>query len=283
MNGIQIGIIGGTGGMGRWFEKYFTDNGHQVLVAGRKTEVTYHDLVDKCRVLAISTPLAPALEIIGKIGPTLREDQLLIDFCSQKERIVERMADITPADVIGTHPMFAPNTPSISGLNVIVCPARDRNGWLPWLESLFSEKGAVVTRMDPAEHDRKMAMAQSLMHFLTLSLGRMLQCFDLSAAEAFRFATPIFRINIDLIGRLLSQDINLYAELVSDNKYAPEILESLSAAMDDCRKAFFSGERQSALAFMESIRGFLGDDFCQQALDETTRSLSVMYEPKEKG
>lgn len=279
MNSLTIGIIGGTGGMGRWFEKYFTDSGHQVLVAGRKTALRYRDLVEKCRVLAISTPLEPALEIIAAIGSTLRQDQLLIDFCSQKERIVDRMTGVTAADVIGTHPMFAPNTPSISGLNVIVCPARDNNGWLPWLESLFSEKGAVVTRMDPAEHDRKMAMAQSLMHFLTLSLGRMLQCLDVTAADAFRFATPIFRINIDLIGRLLAQDINLYAELVSDNKYAPEILESLSAAMDDCRKAFFSGERQPALDFMASIRDFLGNDFCQQALDETTRSLSVMYEP----
>lgn len=278
MTSMKIGIIGGTGGMGRWFEKYFTDGGHRVLIAGRNTTLSYNDLVARCRVLAISTPLEAALEIIDAVGPGLRPEQLLIDFCSQKERIVEHMTAVTRADVIGTHPMFAPNTPDIRGLNVILCPARDKNGWLPWLESLFLGKGAVLTRMDPAEHDRKMAMAQSLMHFLTLSLGRMLQRFDLSAAEAFRFATPIFRINIDLIGRLLAQDINLYAELVSDNKYAPEILENLSVAMDECRNAFFSGGKGPALDFMASIRDFLGDDFCQQALDETTRSLSVMYE-----
>ena len=279
MNSVTIGIIGGTGGMGRWFEKYFKDFGYQVLIAGRKTALTYQDLAARCRVVAISTPLEPALEIIDAVGPVLRKDQLLVDFCSQKERIVEKMKTATAADVIGTHPMFAPNTPAIHGLNVIICPVRDRNGWLPWLETLFSEKGAVVTRMDPAEHDRKMAMAQSLMHFMTLSLGRMLQRLDLSAAEAFRFATPIFRINIDLIGRLLAQDINLYAELVSNNHYAPEILDVFFAAMDDCRKAFFSGKKQTAMDFMESIRRFLGEDFCRQALDETTRSLSVMYEP----
>lgn len=278
MNSVTIGIIGGTGGMGRWFEKYFTDNGHQVLIAGRKTALGYHDLAARCRVVAISTPLAPALEIIDSIGPVLRADQLLLDFCSQKEIIVGRMTAATAADVIGTHPMFAPNTPAINGLNVIVCPGRDTRGWLPWLETLFSVNGGVVTRMDPAEHDKKMAMAQSLMHFLTLSLGRMLQQFDLTAAEAFRFATPIFRINIDLIGRLLAQDINLYADLVSNNKYAPDILATFFAAMDDCRKSFFSGERRDALDFMESIRTFFGDDFCRQALAETTRALGTMYQ-----
>ena len=279
MNSVTIGIIGGTGGMGRWFEKYFTDNGHQVLIAGRKTKLRYHDLAARCRVVAISTPLQPALGIIESIGPSLRADQLLMDLCSQKGTIVERMAAATSADVIGTHPMFGPNTPYLNGQNVIVCPARDRNGWLPWLEAMFSADGGVVTRMEPSAHDKKMAMAQSLMHFLTLSLGRMLQRLDITPAEAFRFATPIFRINIDLIGRLLAQDISLYAELVRHNKYAPDILQTFAAAMDDCQTAFFSNGEQPTLDFMESIRAFLGDDFCRRALTETSRALGVMYRP----
>jgi prephenate dehydrogenase len=278
MSSVTIGIIGGTGGMGRWFEKYFTDNGHRVLIAGRKTALTYHDLADRCRVVAISTPLQPALVIVESIGPLLRADQLLMDFCSQKETIVDRMAAVTEADVIGTHPMFAPNTPSIAGLNVIVCPARDRNGWLPWLETLFSANDAVVTRMDPAEHDKKMAMAQSLMHFLTLSLGRMLQHLGVTPQEAFRFATPIFRINIDLIGRLFSQDITLYAELVRNNRYAPDVLQRFSAATDETRQAFFGGDEEQTLTYMKSIGAFFGEEFCERALAETTRSLSSMYQ-----
>ncbi|MEW6077252.1 MAG: prephenate dehydrogenase/arogenate dehydrogenase family protein [Thermodesulfobacteriota bacterium] len=278
MDSVTIGIIGGTGGMGRWFEKYFTDCGHRVLIAGRKTALTYHDLARQCRVVAISTPLNPALEIIESIGPALREDQLLVDFCSQKEAIVARMAAATRADVIGTHPMFAPNTPSLQGLNVIVCPARDLHGWLPWLEGLFAAGGGVVTRMDPAEHDRKMAMAQSLMHFLTLSLGRMLQHLEVTPQEAFLFATPIFRINVDLIGRLFSQDITLYAELVRDNRHAPEMVRRFSDAMEETRRAFAGKDMERTLSYMKSIGAFFGKEFCDQALTETTRALSVMYQ-----
>ncbi len=282
MNNATIGIIGGTGGMGRWFEKYFTANGHPVLIAGRKTQLTYSDLIAQCRVVAISTPLAPALDIIDDIGTLLEADQLLIDFCSQKELIVERMAAATAADVIGTHPMFAPNTPYLHGQNIILCPARDRAGWLPWLEKMFVADGGVVTRMDPAEHDKKMAMAQSLMHFLTLSLGRMLQRLNIRPEEALRFATPIFRINVDLVGRLFAQGIELYADLVSNNQSAPDVLKNFTAAMDDCREAFFSGSEKTTLEFMESVRTFFGEDFCRQALDETSRALGTMYESSEE-
>jgi len=281
MNELTIGIIGGTGGMGRWFEKYFTDNGCRVLIAGRRTALTYEDLAARCRVIAISTPLRPALEIVDAIGPSLRPDQLLMDFCSQKEVIVERMAAAAPADVIGSHPMFAPNTPSVRGQNIILCPVRDRAGWLPWLESLLTANGGVVTRLDPAEHDRKMALAQSLMHFLTLSFGRMLQELGLSPGEAFRFATPIFRINIDLVGRLFSQDITLYAELVKNNKYAPEVLERFARAMAETREAFFEKDEARTLAYMESIGDFFGEEFCDQALAETSRALDTMYHPRD--
>ncbi len=278
MSGLTIGIIGGTGGMGRWFEKFFTDNGYRVLIAGRKTELTYHDLAGKCRVVVLSTPLQPALEIIESIGPALGPDQLLVDLCSQKEMILERMTAATTADVIGTHPLFGPDTPSVYGQNVIVCPVRDKGGWFSWLESLFSAKGGVVTRMDPAEHDRNMALTQSLMHFLTLSLARLLQRLDLTTEDALRFATPIFRINIDLVGRLFAQDINLYQGLVSGNPYAPDILEKFFTAMEECRAALFSGKEKKALDFMESIRAFLREEFCRQALKETSRALETMYQ-----
>ncbi len=279
MNQVTIGIAGGTGGMGRWFETFFTQAGHRVYVAGRKTKRTYADLVHTCDVVALSTPVAAAIDIARDIGPQMRPDQLLIDFCSQKEPIVDAMVAATAADVIGTHPMFSPMTPTIAGQNVILCPARDASGlWFPWLESLLMENGAVVTRMAPAAHDRKMAISQSLMHFLTISLAKALQNIGMTAEESLLFATPIFRLNVDLIGRLFSQDITLYADLVSKNKYAPEVLNAFVAAMDECREAFFETNYDELLSFLGSLYNFIGDDFCQSALAETNSALNGLYQ-----
>jgi len=276
---ITIGIAGGTGGMGRWFEKYFTAAGHRVLIAGRQTELDYLDLAARCRVVVLSTPVRAALEIADRIGPAMGRKQLLMDFCSQKRDIVEKMAALTPADVIGTHPMFAPNTPFLSGQNIILCPARDESGWEGWLREMFCRDGAVVTRMDPAEHDKKMAVAQSLMHFLTLTFARTLQKLDIAPEEAFAFATPIFRFNIDLVGRMFAQDIDLYADLVGNNPHTEEILDVFAAAGHECHQAFFGEPGPDPMPFLNDILGYFGRDFCEQALQETSRALGTMYEP----
>ncbi|MDY6906588.1 MAG: prephenate dehydrogenase/arogenate dehydrogenase family protein [Thermodesulfobacteriota bacterium] len=277
MTAFKIGIAGGTGDMGRWFENIFSGLGHEVLIAGRKTDLTYNDLAKHCDVVILSMPVTAAVEVAGVVGPQMRPGQLLMDFCSQKEPIVKAMADHTPADVIGTHPMFGPHTAALKGQNIILCTARDNSGWTSWLETFFTENQAVVTRMQPEEHDRKMALSQSLMHFLTVSLGRLLQEMDIPPDQAFLFSTPIFRLNVDLIGRLFSQDLDLYAELVRDNKYATEIVDRFSAAMDENRQHFFEGSDTDLMAYLEDLREFIGSRFCENALTETTRALDAMY------
>jgi len=277
MDPVKIGIAGGTGGMGQWFENYFTQAGHAVKVAGRKTRETYEDLVRDCDVVILSMPQKAAMEVAGRVGPAMREDQLLMDFCSQKAGVVAAMAGATRADVIGTHPMFGPSIASLAGQNIILCPARNNHNWLSWVESVFADGGAVVTRMEPEEHDRKMALAQSLKHFLTVSLARMLQTLDIRPDDAFLYATPIFRLNINLIGRLLAQDLSLYADLVSGNPQAPVVVDHFLAAMEESRQVFFSGDEQAAAAYLAEIQKFFGDDFCKKALEETSRVIDAMY------
>lgn len=280
---LKIGIAGGTGAMGRWFETCFNRLGHSVRIAGRKTDLTYGDLADQCDIVILSMPVTAAVEVAADVGPKMRPGQLLMDFCSQKEPIVNAMADHTKADVVGTHPMFGPHTAGLKGQNIILCPARDNNGWAAWLEALFTENEAVVTRMRPDEHDRKMALSQSLMHFLTISLGRLLQEMDISPEQSFLFSTPIFRLNVDLIGRLFSQDLDLYAELVRDNKYATEIIDRFTAAMAENRQHFFAGSDTDLMAYLHDLHRFLGQQFCEEALTETTRALDAMYMGNDAG
>ena len=63
MKHVTIGIIGGTGGMGRWFEQFFMEKGHTVLIAGRTTELTYQELAVRSEVVILSTPLDAAVHI----------------------------------------------------------------------------------------------------------------------------------------------------------------------------------------------------------------------------
>jgi prephenate dehydrogenase len=117
MNPVTIGIIGGTGGMGRLFRELFEKAGHRVLIAGRQTELSYLELTRKSDIVILSTPVDAAIQICEIIGPIMTEDQALMDFCSLKEDIVAAMLKgTTKAEVVGTHPLsFSVREEAING------------------------------------------------------------------------------------------------------------------------------------------------------------------------
>ncbi len=279
MNQVTVGIIGGTGGMGRLFERLFVRAGHRVLIAGRTTELTYRGLVDQSDVIILSTPEESSLHICEDIGPFIPPHKALMDFCSLKQRIVKKMAECTEAEVVGTHPMFGPHTESIQGQNIILCPARGER-WYRWIEAEFKREGAVVSTMLPEDHDRAMAVAQGLTHFLTICMGRTLQKLNMSPADAGPYSTPIFKLKNDLIGRLFAQDPDLYVTLVGGNPYVEDVLKTFLETVDEGKRNLLTGNRSAGLDFLGDIREFLGD-FCDRGLSESNKIMrSVVCSPK---
>lgn len=270
-----IGIIGGTGMMGQWFEAFFKQAGHRVVISGRQTPMTTQQITKTCDVVIISTPIDAAISICSEIGPSLSEHQLLMDFCSLKERIVQKMAESTRAAVIGTHPMFGPFTESINGRNVVICPL-EAGRWVDWLENLLSGNGARVTRMDPAAHDRNMAVVQGLTHLLTICMGKTLQKLDLTPDHINPCSTPIFKLNMDLLGRLFSQDLDLYANLIGKNAYMKDALEVFVNAFNEGKACLINGNNGEKQSYLGEIRTFLGD-FCETGFSESNKILNGMY------
>ncbi len=275
MNQVTIGIIGGKGKMGQWFSRFFTGAGHRVLISDLKTKLQPKDMVKKSDVVILSVPLDTALNLSSKIGPMLSKEQLFMDFCSMKKDIVEAMGRFSSAEVVGTHPLFGPYPDTIDGQNIIFCQGKG-SVWLKWLENEFIKEGAIVTRMNPEIHDRNMAVVQGLTHMLTVCLGRLLQRFDMNPKEVILYSTPVFRINMDLIGRLLSQDLNLYDDLIGGNRYLSEILEEFRSVLNEGKKRLLSGNKGEGAVFMEEISDFFGP-FRQRGLDESNKIIEAIY------
>ncbi|MFH2043879.1 MAG: prephenate dehydrogenase/arogenate dehydrogenase family protein [Pseudomonadota bacterium] len=272
---LSIGIIGGTGGMGRWFEKFYSAAGHRVLISGRTTDITYTDVAKECDVVILSVPLDAAVSISKDIGPLLSDDQLFMDMCSLKEEIVKSMTENTKADVLGTHPLFGPFTDSIKGQNIILCPGRGER-WLKWIGNEYASRGAILCVMGPLTHDRHMAVVQGLTHFTTICMARTLQKMDMNSDNVLSCSTPVFKINYNLIGRLFAQDLDLYKNLISKNKHFKEVLEVFISAMDESNDALLSGQDERAILFMETIREFFKDT-CKDALKESNKIINTLY------
>ena len=169
-------------------------------------------------------PIAATLEVIRRVGPHLPPDALLMDFTSLKEEPVREMLKATTAEVVGCHPLFGPDCPSLAGQNIVLCPGRG-NRWLKRMERLFKKGGACVTVTTPAEHDRMMALVQGLTHLDTILMGLTLRDSGMDASALDAFSTPVFRTKRAIVEKVFNASPELYAGLLAGNPVMEEIFD----------------------------------------------------------
>ncbi len=228
---ISIGIIGGTGGMGKLFSDFFESRGYPVQKASRSTELSIESCAQSNDIVIVTVPIAATLSTIKRIGPLVRPDGLLMDLTSLKTNEVQTMVDYSSSDVIGCHPVFGPTVSSFEKQVIVLTKGRgDR--WFDFISEIFSEAGADVVVSTPEKHDRIMSVVQGLMHFTSISLVKTLMKSGFSEDELNRFSSPVYRIRTDFANRILNQNPELYADIELNN---PETCSILEAYIESCR------------------------------------------------
>ncbi len=238
---MLIGIIGGTGQMGRFFADVFSAAGWDVIVSGRSTPLTNRDVAEQADVVMVSVPIRETARVIAEIAPHLSERQTLCDLTSLKVEPVRSML-ASPARVIGLHPMFGPGAESLRGQTIVVTPARCGQADLALLLDVFERQGAAITITTPEEHDRMMAVIQGLTHFSTLAAAETIRKKGVDVEQSLTFTSPIYRIQMGLIGRLLAQDPDLYGDMLRMNPAVPDVLAALEEAVRDLRSVVESDD-----------------------------------------
>lgn len=249
MDGFEIGIIGGTGGIGWWFARCFREAGHPVHVSGRREGMSLPELAARCRIVIVSVPIAATADVIRQAGPLLPEDSLLMDFTSLKEEPVREMLKATRAEVVGCHPLFGPDCPSLNGQNIILCPGRGK-GWLAWLEAFFAERGARVTMTSPREHDRMMALVQGLTHLETLLTGLTLRDSGAGPAALDAFSTPVFRTKRAIMEKVFASPA-LYAGLLAGNPEMSAILDMYEKNLERLKEMLLNRDAEGLDALLK--------------------------------
>ena len=250
MNEFEIGIIGGTGGIGRWFASFFREEGYPVHVVGRSEGLPLSELTARCRVVIVSVPIAATPDIIRRVGPHLPPDSLLMDFTSLKEEPVREMLKATSAEVVGCHPLFGPDCPSLTDQNIVLCPARGER-WLSRMEGLFTKGGARVAVTTPGEHDRMMAFVQGLTHLDTILMGLTLRESGIPEATLDAFSTPVFRTKRAICEKVFGARPELYAGLLAGNRNIQGILEMYEKNLSALKGLIMNGDSGGLTALMK--------------------------------
>lgn len=278
MKHLTIGIIGGTGRMGQWLVSFFEDAGYQTLIASRHTSLKPIDLSQKSDVVVLSVPINMVEKVIAEIGPHIKEDSLLMDVASLKTRVMELMLKHTKSSVIGTHPLFGPNTRSIKNHAVVLCPGRG-DKWFAWLSNLFKEKGVKIKITTPEEHDRMMSIIQGLTHLSTIAMAYTMKALNVNIDESMEYATPIYRLKLNIMGRLFAQNLILYRDIEVLNPYARKIATTFLHSVKEIVKMVEEGDMNKFAESLKAIGDFVGD-FRPIGLKETNKLFGEMLDKK---
>jgi prephenate dehydrogenase len=271
---MKAGIIGGTGHMGQLFVPVFERAGYDVQVSGRKTPLTNAALAQDCDLVIVSVPIHDTVRVIGEIAPLLSPDQLLCDFTSLKVRPVAAMLE-SKADVIGLHPMFGPTVSSLRSQTIIVCPARADESRTGALLKVFRAEGATCTITTPEEHDQMVAVVQGLTHFVTLCMADTIRSLGVDIRATQEFTSPVYQIELSLMGRLLSQDSGLYADILQQNPYVEDVLAACRNSAADLSSVVASRDPERFREFFNRNSRHLGS-YCDEGQKITDALIECM-------
>jgi chorismate mutase/prephenate dehydrogenase len=263
----NVAIVGGAGPMGTALARMFESLGHPVAIADLETELRPEQAAARADVVVICVPIDVTEQVIREVGPCLRREALLMDVTSIKKQPIDCMLQSTGASVLGTHPMFGPGVHSFQGQRIVVCSGRG-DQWQEWAERMFGACGMVVTRADPEQHDRAMALVQVLLHLQTQVLGVALSRSGISLQESLRFTSPAYLLELYVAARHFAQAPELYGPIEMRNPMTAEVTRVFCDAAAELRDILVTRDQQRFTAVFEEVRRFFGD-FAAEAVEQS--------------
>ncbi len=269
-------LVGGKGGMGRYFEACFRRAGYRVRILDKENWPDARSLCDGIDLAMIGVPIDVSCQVIRNIGPFIPAKAVLCDITSIKEQPLEAMLKAHAGPVIGLHPLFGPTTSSLDKQIVVATPGRDDDA-CQWVLDQFATWGAVVVRSDAAEHDDIMGIVQSLRHFATFAFGQFLKRRQISLARTLEFSSPIYRLELGMVGRLFAQDPSLYSEIIFASEQRREMLKDYMTSLCENLEMLEKGDKQLFQKEFQKIAEWFGP-FSEQAMRESTFLIDKLIE-----
>jgi prephenate dehydrogenase len=256
--GFDIGIIGGNGRMGRMLQRLFAQGGHRLHIVDIGTSLTIEECAHRCQMIIVAVPTDRAEEVIKTVGPLMHKESCLVDIISLKTGPLKTMLQYATCEVVGTHPVFGPGVKDFLNQTMVLCPGRGET-WKHRLHGLFTSSGMKVKECTAAEHDKMMAIIQGMIHFSTITMGHAFKALNFDIEESLQFSSPIYRIRLDMIGRILNQSAELYADIEMQNPLTAEVLQQYLASSEKLFSIIKSGSREDFISFFNEAAEYLGD------------------------
>ncbi|WNN43463.1 MULTISPECIES: bifunctional chorismate mutase/prephenate dehydrogenase [Winslowiella] len=250
-------IVGGRGQMGRLFEKMLTLSGYQVKILDKGDWEQAEALLSDAGMVIISVPIHLTEQVIAEL-PKLPDDCILVDLASVKNRPLQAMLAAHSGPVLGLHPMFGPDSGSLAKQLVVWCDGRQPEAY-QWLLEQIQVWGARLHRISAVEHDQNMAFIQALRHFATFAYGLHLAEENVNLEQLLALSSPIYRLELAMVGRLFAQDPQLYADIIMSSGRNLELIKRYHQRFGEAITLLEQGDKQAFIDSFRRVEHWFGD------------------------
>lgn len=254
-------LVGGGGEMGRRLGQLLLERGHGVDSYELGDSRTPAQAAASVDIVMLCVSMHHAAQAAREWTLAMPENGLICDINSLKQEVCS-IFEGARCEAVGLHPMFGPTVTSLRRQKVVVCQVRSG----PRAEALLEElgrMGAELVHSEAGAHDRMMAIVQVLVHYRTLAMGEALRRCGVPIAETLAFTSPIYRLELAVVGRLFAQDADLYATIERSNPQGAEVRRIFRESAQAVEQAIASPEDFRAL--FTQVSEYMGD-FGDEAL-----------------
>ena len=256
MNSPAIALVGHTGRMGRMLMETWTAAGYEVTgVDARPGRAIPADDVTRADIVMLAVPAGAICDVMGRLAPCLRHEQLVMDITSVKSLPMLIMQEFHAGPVIGSHPLFGPQTDDQDLHTVLVAGRHASDGHKRQAERLFHVLGSGTAWATSREHDRGVAFAQSLNFAMSASFFSTIA----RHRECMPFLTPSFKRHMEAARKHLTDDRAMFCEFTARNPCFEEAVEDYRSIL---KEALHDLDRLSAeaAAWFDGSMGVIDDD-----------------------
>lgn len=260
-------VVGGRGSMGTFLVRCFAQSGYSVRILDIEDWPRVQELTRDLDLALLAVPIDVTPAVALQLGPYLSPDCVLCDITSLKREPLEAMLRAHAGPVIGLHPLFGPGTASMDKQIVVTCPGREPES-CQWVLDQLSLWGAVPVEATADEHDRSMGIVQALRHFATFAFGQYLCDSQVPISRTLEVSSPIYRLELGMVGRLFAQDPSLYAEIIFATEERRALLRDFVHSLSRHLDMIDRGDKEAFIAQFRKVAAWFGP-FSEQAMRES--------------
>lgn len=266
-----IVVIGGRGQLGSLFAHMFELSGYQVQILERDDWSHADAMLSQAGMVVVAVPIDSTCEVIDRLGQ-LPADCVLVDLTSVKSAPLHHMMAVHAGPVLGLHPMFGPDVASLAKQVVVCCAGRDDAAW-QWLVDQMRIWGVRLHSVTAEEHDEAMSLIQALRHFSSFAYGLHLSEEKADLKRLLALSSPIYRLELAMVGRLFAQDPALYADIILSAPRNVQMIRRYHQRLGAALAMLESGNRAGFIEAFHRVADYFGD-YAGQFLRESKLLLA---------